>query len=73
MSLSSREPEYILETPLEKTIHSFHLSKAMELSCMDQVQAELKLLSQELSMATDILGKIRDSVLVLEQSLEVPQ
>jgi len=70
MSQSSREPEYILETPWEKTLHSIHLSKAMASNSMVQVQAELRLLSVELSMSVDILGKIRDSVHVLEQSLE---
>ncbi len=35
-----------------------------------EVEAELRLLSVELSMSVDILGKIRDSVHVLQQSLE---
>ncbi len=38
-----------------------------------QIVAELGLLSRELTMSVDILGKIRDSVQGLEQSLEVPQ
>ncbi len=34
------------------------------------VQADLALLFQELNISVDILGKIRDSVHVLEQSLQ---
>ncbi len=70
MNHPSVEPEYTLETPLEKTLHSTHLSKAMASSSMVQVAAELRLLSKELSMSVDILGRIRDSVHVLELSLE---
>ncbi len=35
-----------------------------------EVEAELRLLYKELTMSVDILGKIRDSVLVLQLSLE---
>ncbi len=70
MKLSSTEPEYSLENPLERTSHFIVQSKDMESRCMVQVQAELRLLSRGLSMSVDTLEKILDSVLVLEQSLE---
>ncbi len=40
---------------------------------LDQVGAELALLSKELTMSVDILRKIRDSVLVLELSVQVQE
>ncbi len=70
MNQWSTEPEYILENPSEKIIHSSAQSKDMDLNSMVQVVAELRLLSQELSMAIDISGRIRDSVHVLLLSLE---
>ncbi len=70
LNQSSREPEYIVENLSERIIHSSVPLKAMGLNCKAQVVVELKLLSQELSMATDILGKIQSSAFVLAQSLE---
>ncbi len=70
MNPLSTEPEFILEKPLEK-MHLFtHPLKDIESKSMVQVVAELRLLSQELTMSKDILEKIRDSVLVLQLSLE---
>ncbi len=40
---------------------------------LEEVAVELRLLSQELTMSADILGKIRDSVHVLQLSLEEPE
>ncbi len=40
---------------------------------LDQVAAELGLLSKELTISVDILRKIRDSVLVLELSVQVQE
>ncbi len=59
-----------MENLSERIIHSSVPLKAMGLNCKAQVVVELKLLSQELSMATDILGKIQSSAFVLAQSLE---
>ncbi len=58
-----------MEGQSEKTTHSIVQSK---LSVIDsiQVEAELKLLFAELSMVTTTLGKIQDSVLVLQLSVE---
>ncbi len=62
-------PEYSVVESRE-TLHmvnGLHLSNTV----LDylQVEVELALLSKELTMSVDILGKIRDSVHVLEQSL----
>ncbi len=67
MNQYSTEPEYIL-AGLEKTRHT--VSK-LDSSGRDYlaVKADLALLFQELNISVDILGKIRDSVLELEQSL----
>ncbi len=67
MSHQSREPEYILEES-EKTHHMERL-QASSIPDYQAVQADLALLYQELNISVDILGRIRDSVLVLEQSL----
>ena len=61
------EPEYILEEsekmlPTEKPLDCTNLN-------YQQVKVDLVQLFQQLSMAIDILGKILDSVHVLEQSL----
>ncbi len=68
MSQYSTEPEFSVEV-LEKTHHSTAQSKAIRLVSLVEVEAELALLSKELTMSVDILGKIRDSVLVLGLSL----
>ncbi len=70
MIQSSREPEFILEENSER-MHRFTVPlKDTKSICLDQVVVELNLLSVELSMSVDILGKIRDSVRVLAQSVE---
>ncbi len=71
MNQYSTEPEYSVVVQSGKIIPFTVPSKDTMLICMDQVAAELRLLSKELSMSVDILGKILDSVRVLEQSLEV--
>ncbi len=70
MNQWSRVPEYILETPSEKIIHSTAQLKDTKSICMDQVAAELRLLSVELNISVGILGKIRDSLHVLVQSVQ---
>ncbi len=44
--------------------------KAIKSISLEAVEAELRLLSKELSMSVDILGKIQNSVLVLQLSVE---
>ncbi len=70
MIQSSQVPEFILEEKLAKTLLSIPPLKATKLTLLVEVEAELRLLSKELTMSVDILGKIRDSVHVLELSLE---
>jgi len=70
MNLYPREPEYSLETPLEKITRSIAQSKDTDTVCLVQVAAELRLLSKELDMQFVISGKILDSLHVLVQSLE---
>ncbi len=69
MNQYSTEPEFTVETQLGKTLPITVPFETTTSKSWVQVQAELKLLSVELSMSVDILGKILDSVLVLEQSL----
>jgi len=64
----SREPEYSVEE-LGKTPHTEKLLACINPSSITEVEAELHLLYQELSISTDILGKIRDSVRVLALSV----
>ncbi len=64
------EPEYTVEESLEKMLPSTVQLEDTKSRCMVQVQAELRLLSKELTISVDILGRIRDSVQELEQSLE---
>ncbi len=70
MNQWSEEPEFILETPSEKIIRSLVQSRDLKSSCMDQVAAELRLLSKELDLQFVISGKILDSLHVLVQSVE---
>ncbi len=67
MNQSVGVPEYILEES-EKT----HLTEKQP-GCLirdyQAVQADLALLYQELNISVDILGRIRDSVRVLELSV----
>ncbi len=67
MNRYSTEPEYIL-AGLEKTRHTVSKLDSQGID-LQAVQADLALLYQELNISVDILGKIRDSVHVLEQSL----
>ncbi len=66
------EPEYSVVESQE--IHHM-VSKQLSASTTSyqEVEAELRLLYKELTMSVDILGKIRDSVLVLGLSLEARQ
>ncbi len=57
---------------LDEIYQEWDHSRAWPQKSLVQVQAELKLLSVELSMSIDILGKILDSVRVLELSVEEP-
>ncbi len=69
MNQYSTEPEYTV-----KESERIHLTESQPVNTaqryhMVEVVAELALLSKELDMASDILGKIRDSVHVLVLSL----
>jgi len=69
MNQYSTEPEYTLEE--SEKIHL--MGNKLDSSGRNYmaVRADLDLLYQELNISVDILGKIRDSVRVLELSLEV--
>ncbi len=69
MSHETNSPEYLLE----KTSQLWDHSGILVPKSLDQVQAELRLLSTELAISVDILGRIRESLAMLEQSLEEPQ
>ena len=65
----SPEPEYsVVESG--KTLHMVSKPLCSSTTSYLEVEAELALLYKELTMSVDILGKIRDSVLVLELSLQ---
>ncbi len=68
----STVPEYSVEES-EKIPLTEKLQDYTNQISLVQVQAELSLLSKELSISVDILGRILDSVRVLEQSLEEQQ
>ncbi len=59
-----------LQEVSERMSQQWAPGKISPLGSLDQVVAELRLLSTELTMSVDILGKIRDSVHVLVLSLE---
>ncbi len=67
MNQYKTEPEFILEE-LGKTLHTENKLVSLGRN-YTAVQADLDLLYQELNISVDILGKIRDSVLALVQSL----
>ncbi len=67
MSQYKTVPEFIVEE-LVKTPHTVNKPGSSDRD-YQAVQADLALLYQELNISVDILGRIRDSVLVLEQSL----
>ncbi len=69
MKVSSTEPEYSVEQPLERTILSTAQLKG-SIRNYQEVEADLALLLQELNISVDILGRIRDSVRVLQLSLQ---
>ncbi len=69
MNQYKTEPEFMVEES-EKTLHMVNHLRNSSTILLDGAVVELRLLSKELSMSVDILEKIRDSVLVLEQSLE---
>ncbi len=70
MTQYSTEPEYSVEEKSERMHPSIAQSRDIKLRYMDQVVAELRLLSKELDISVDILGRIRDSEHALLQSLE---
>ncbi len=72
MTQYSTEPEYSVEEKSEGINQQWVLSKASSPNYM-AVVADLDLLYQELNISVDILGKIRDSLRVLELSLEAHQ
>ncbi len=69
MSQYKTEPEYTVDSS-ERILLT---GKVLDSSTPDYmaVVADLDLLFKELTISVDILGKIRDSVRVLELSLEV--
>ncbi len=70
MSQHSRVPEYSVEESV-KIPHMENKPVSSDRKYM-AVQADLALLYQELNISVDILGKIRDTVLVLQQSVQEP-
>ncbi len=69
MNRYSTEPEFTLEQS-EKIALMESQPVYLSRTSWDQVVVELRLLSKELNMSVDILGKIRDSVQDLERSVE---
>ncbi len=67
MNLQSRVPEYSVEE-LERTPHMVNGQVCTNRNYRE-VTAELALLSKELKISTDILGRIQNSLHVLVQSL----
>ncbi len=68
MNQYSTEPEYTVEElvkipPMVSKLVSSNRN-------LQEVKAELGLLYQELNISVDILGKIRDSLLVLQLSVQ---
>ncbi len=68
MTQYSRVPEFMVEEKLAKTNH---ITRLLGTSSTVQVQAELVLLSGEVSMCITTLKDIQDSLGVLLVSLEV--
>ncbi len=68
MKGSSTVPEYSVEE-WQEILPTGNGLRRSSIRSLVEVEAELALLSKELTMSVDILGKIRDSVRVLEQSL----
>ncbi len=72
MNQYSTTPEYsVVES--EKILHMGKRQVCAHTTSYQEVEAELALLYKELAMSVDILGKIRDSVLVLQLSLEATE
>ncbi len=69
MSQPSTVPEFIVQES-EKIHRMERVQLSADMTSYQEVEAELRLLYKELSMSVDILGRIRDSVLVLELSLQ---
>ncbi len=72
MTQYSTEPEYSVVEKQEGINQQWVPSKTSSPDYM-AVVADLDLLYQELNISVDILGKIRDSLRVLELSLEAHQ
>ncbi len=70
MTQSTLGPEYTQAEKLAEISHQWDHGKTSNQISLVQVEAELRLLSVELDLSVDILGKIRDSVRVLEQSVQ---
>ncbi len=68
MNQYKTEPEYILEQ--SEKMHLTEKQPGYLIRDYQEIKAELALLSQELNMSVDILGRIRDSVRVLELSVQ---
>ncbi len=67
MNQYKTEPEFILEE--SERIHPMESKPVSFDRNYTAVQADLALLYQELNISVDILGRIRDSVLVLQLSV----
>ncbi len=64
MNQPSTEPEYTVETS-KRGPHQ----EILPITNLQEVEAELALLSREVGMSIDILERIRDSVDVLQRSV----
>ncbi len=72
MNQYSTTPEYSV-VQSEKMHHTVKAQLCASTVSYQEVEAELRLLYKELTMSVDILGRIRDSVLVLQLSLQEPE
>ncbi len=70
MNQYSTEPEFTVEELVKTPLMVNQLVSTNR--DFSSVRAELALLCQELTISVDILGKIRDSLVVLELSVSEP-
>ncbi len=70
MNRHSTEPEYTLESPLERINHSTHQLRVTNSDSLDQVVVELELLSAAAKVSIDTLNEIRTRLVLLVVQLE---
>jgi len=73
MTLSNREPEYIVEEKSERTSQEWDLSRTLNPILLAQVQVKSKHLSVEVNMLQTTLGEILDLLQELAQSEQVQE